>query len=91
MTAPPKRTPRIRAFIPALLAASLLLPAAALAQSSKGKGPSGPGPTDEDKAKAVDRRNYVKDTDEAYRKSLQRIPDAPKPDPWGGVREAPKK
>ena len=91
MSVPAIPLPRSRHLAFALLALALLLPpSSALAQSGK-KGPSGAPMTDEDKAKAVDRRNYERDTDEAYKKTLQRIPDAPKADPWGGVREAPKK
>jgi hypothetical protein len=50
------------------------------------------GPTAEQKAKALEKRAFEKNTDEAYKSTLSRIPDAQqKVDPWGGVRTAPQK
>jgi hypothetical protein len=78
--------PRHLAFV---LLATLLLPSPdALAQRNTGPAP---GLSDTDKAKALDKHLYEKDTDVAYKKALQRIPEAKKTDPWGGVREEPKK
>lgn len=44
------------------------------------------GPSDKDKAAAQERRNYVKDTDEAYKSSIDKIPEGKKADPWGTLR-----
>src|SRR5262249_18633989 len=51
------------------------------------------GPSEKEKAKAQEKRAFEKDTDEAYRSTLSRIPDAkqPKVDPWGGMRTTPQK
>ena len=43
------------------------------------------------KAKAQEKRIFEKDTDEAYKSTLNRISEAkqPKVDPWGSMRTAP--
>ena len=76
---------RMRAFITALIAAALFTQVAYAQHSSS----PGPGPSEKDKAAAQERRNFLKDTDEAYKSSLEKIPDAKKTDPWGSVRTPP--
>ena len=47
------------------------------------------GPTEKEKAKARDKQIFEKETDEAYKSTLSRMPDAKqKVDPWGNVRPA---
>ena len=49
-------------------------------------------PTEQQKAKAQEKRAFEKNTDEAYKSTLSRIPDAQqKVDPWGSLRTAPQK
>ncbi|MGA7388283.1 MAG: hypothetical protein WA322_25625 [Pseudolabrys sp.] len=50
------------------------------------------GPSEKEKAKAQEKRAFEKDTDEAYKSTLSKIPDAKqqKVDPWGSMRTAPK-
>jgi hypothetical protein len=51
-----------------------------------------PGPSEKEKAKARDKQIFEKETDEAYKSTLSRMPDAKqKVDPWGNVRPAPAK
>jgi len=39
-----------------------------------------------------EKRAFEKDTDEAYKSTLSKIPDAKqKVDPWGGIRTVPQK
>jgi hypothetical protein len=61
------------------------------AHAQHGSAPS--GPSEKEKAKAQEKRIFEKDTDEAYKSTLSRIPDAkqPKVDPWGSMRTAPQK
>jgi hypothetical protein len=51
------------------------------------------GPSEKEKAKAQEKRAFEKDTDEAYKATLGKIPDAKqqKVDPWGSMRTAPQK
>lgn len=80
----------LRPFGMAIVVAVLLMqPPCAHAQH--GAPPS--GPSEKEKAKAQEKRAFEKDTDEAYRSTLSRIPDAkqPKVDPWGGMRSSPQK
>ncbi len=50
------------------------------------------GPTEEQKVKAQEKRAFEKNTDEAYKSTINRIPDAQqKVDPWGNMRTAPQK
>jgi|SRR5262245_28598036 len=49
------------------------------------------GPSEQEKAKAAEKRAFEKDTDEAYKSTLSKMPDAKqKVDPWGSMR-APQK
>ncbi|MGB7657733.1 MAG: hypothetical protein WBL96_05260 [Pseudolabrys sp.] len=50
-------------------------------------------PNEKEKAKAQEKRAFEKDTDEAYKAMLSKIPDAKqqKADPWGSMRTAPQK
>ena len=49
------------------------------------------GPSEKEKAKAAEKRALEKDTDEAYKATLSKMPDAKqKVDPWGSMR-APQK
>ena len=51
------------------------------------------GPSEKEKAKAQEKRASEKETDEAYKATLSKIPDAKsqKVDPWGSIRTAPQK
>jgi hypothetical protein len=86
-----EHTPPLRLFLFALTALALLLPVAdAHAQGKKTSGPT--GLSDKDKAELKQKNAFEKETDAAYKKSLERIPaKQQKVDPWGSVREAPAK
>jgi hypothetical protein len=50
------------------------------------------GTSEKEKAKAQEKRILQKETDEAYKSTLSRIPDSKqKIDPWANVRTAPAK
>ena len=50
------------------------------------------GPSEKEKAKIQEKRAFEKDTDEAYKSTISKIPDAKqKIDPWGSMRTAPQK
>ena len=51
------------------------------------------GPSEKEKAKIQEKRAFEKDTDEAYKSTLSKIPDAKKQtvDPWGNMRTAPQR
>jgi hypothetical protein len=50
------------------------------------------GPSDKEKAKARDKLIDMKETDEAYKSTIKRIPDAKQSfDPWGNMRTPPAK
>jgi hypothetical protein len=81
----------LRPFVMAAVAAAVLLmqPSYVHAQHSS---PPSSGPSEKEKVKAQEKRIYEKDTDEAYRSTLSRIPDSKqKIDPWSNVRTAPAK
>jgi hypothetical protein len=73
------------------MVAAVLLMQASYAHAQHGSPPS--GPSEKEKAKAEEKRAFQKDTDEAYKSTLSRIPDAkqPKVDPWGSMRTTPQK
>ena len=78
----------LRPFSIAMVAAVLLMqPSYAHAQHA-----SAPArPSEKEKAKAAEKRAFEKDTDEAYKSTLSKMPDAKqKVDPWGSMR-APQK
>jgi hypothetical protein len=80
----------LRLFYIAVVAAVLIMQAPnAHAQHSSAPA----GPSEKERAKAQEKRTFEKDTDEAYKSTLSRIPDAkrPKVDPWGSMRTAPQK
>ena len=80
----------LRPFSVAVVAAVLLMqPPYAYAQH--GSPPA--GLSEKEKAKMQEKRAFEKDTDEAYKSTLSRMPDAkqPKVDPWGNMRAAPQK
>jgi hypothetical protein len=79
----------LRPFSIAVVAAVLLMSPSAHAQHSSA--PAEPSP--KEKAKAQEKRAFEKDTDEAYKSTLSKIPDAKqqKVDPWGSMRTAPQK
>jgi hypothetical protein len=73
----------------ALVAAALLMQAPC-AHAQHSSAPA--GPSEKEKAKARDKQIYEKETDEAYRSTLKRLPDVKQNvDPWGNVRTAPTK
>jgi hypothetical protein len=50
------------------------------------------GMSEKEKAKLQEKRAFEKDTDEAYKSTISKIPDAKqKLDPWGNMRTAPQK
>jgi len=50
------------------------------------------GLSEKEKAKLQEKRAFEKDTDEAYKSTLRKIPDAKqKVDPWGSMRTVPQK
>ena len=71
--------------------AAVLLIQAPYAYAQHKSAPTGPSETE--KAKAQEKRAFEKDTDEAYKAMLSKIPDAKqqKADPWGSMRTAPQK
>jgi hypothetical protein len=74
----------------AVIAAALLM-SASFAHAQHGSPPT--GPSEKEKAKMREKRAFEKDTDEAYKSTLSKIPDAKqqKVDPWGSIRTAPQK
>lgn len=76
----------MRAFIAAMMAATLFTQVAFAQHASPPAGPS-----DKEKAALAEKRAREKDIDEAYKSSLGRIPDSKQQnaDPWGNLR-APK-
>ena len=69
--------------------AAVLLMQAPCAQAQRKQIPQ--GPSEKEKAKAQQKRAFEKDTDEAYKAAIGRIPDAKRADPWGSMRTAPQK
>ena len=79
----------LRPFL--IAAATVLLMQAPYAHAQHKQVPQ--GPSEKEKAKAEQKRAFEKDTDEAYKAAIGRIPDAKqqKTDPWGSMRTAPQK
>jgi hypothetical protein len=74
----------MRAFLAAMIAATVLTQSAYAQQHGP---PSKPQLTDEQKAKIQDKRSFEKDTDEAYKSTLKKMPDVKQNvDPWGNLR-----
>jgi Tfp pilus assembly protein PilN len=72
----------MRAFIAALIAAALFTQTA----YAQHKAPAD-GPSEKQKAEVQAKRAYQKDTDEAYKSTIDKIPDSKKTaDPWGSMR-----
>jgi hypothetical protein len=70
--------------------AAVLLMQTPYARAQKHASPPA-GPSEQEKAKAAEKRAFEKDTDEAYKSTLSKMPDAKqKVDPWGSMR-APQK
>ena len=96
LTAPPtvqrdeKNRRTLRPFSIAVVAAALLIQTP-YAHAQHASAPA--GPSEKEKAKAAEKRAFEKDTDEAYKAMLSKIPDAKqqKADPWGSMRTAPQK
>jgi len=81
-----------RALRPFLIAAAtVLLMQAPYAHAQHKQVPQ--GPSEKEKAKAQQKRAFEKDTDEAYKAAIGRIPDVKqqKSDPWGSMRTTPQK
>ena len=73
-----------------LIAASAAL--IVFAQAAHAQMPSPPpAPSEKQKAAEAEKRARVKDIDEAYDKTIKRMPDvkAPAADPWGNLRATP--
>jgi hypothetical protein len=74
----------LRAFSIAAVAAALLTQTS-YAHAQHASAPA--GPSEKEKAKAAEKRAFEKDTDEAYKATLSKMPDAKqKVDPWGSMR-----
>jgi hypothetical protein len=92
LTAGTRNTKLRRALHLVLMAAlgAALLTQPSYVQAQHSSAPA--GPSEKEKAKAQEKRMYEKDTDEAYKSTLSRIPDSKqKVDPWGSIRTAPAK
>ena len=85
-----KNRSAMRPFSIAAVAAALLMQAPC-AHAQHSAAPA--GPSEKAKAKAQEKRAFEKDTDEAYKSTLSKIPDAKQQtvDPWGNMRAAPQK
>ena len=85
-----KNRSAVRPFSIAAVAAVLLMQAP-YAHGQHSGAPT--GPSEKVKAKAQEKRAFEKDTDEAYKSTLSKIPDAKQQtvDPWGNMRTAPQK
>jgi hypothetical protein len=76
-------------IIMAVIAAALLMQMPSL-HAQHGSPPS--GLSEKEKARLQEKRAFEKDTDEAYKSTLSKIPDVKqKVDPWGSMRTVPKK
>jgi hypothetical protein len=74
----------LRAFSIVAVAAALLMQTP-YAHAQHASAPA--GPSEKEKAKAAEKRAFEKDTDEAYKSTLSKMPDAKqKVDPWGSMR-----
>lgn len=62
-----------------------------LSQAAVAQMPKPPPPSEKQKAAEAEKRQRAKDTDEAYQKTMSRMPDvkAPPADPWGNLRATP--
>ena len=82
--------PSLHLLLVALAAAALLLQAspAAAQHASPPQGMS-----DQQKAKIMEKKQFQKDTEDAYQSTMSRLPDVKqqKVDPWGNMRAAPQK
>lgn len=79
----------MRLFLATLAALVVIAQAApALAQSQI---PTTPEPSAKQKAAEAEKRQQAKDIDDAYAKTMSRMPDvkAPAADPWGNLRASP--
>jgi hypothetical protein len=49
--------------------------------------------SDQQKAKIMEKKQFQKDTEDAYQSTMSRLPDVKqqKVDPWGNMRAAPQK
>ena len=76
----------MRLFLAMLVA---LIAFAQVAQAQPLQAP--PAPSEKQKAAEAEKRQRVKDIDEAYSKTINRMPDvkAPAADPWGNLRAPP--
>jgi hypothetical protein len=83
-------SPTFHPLLIALATAALLLQASrADAQHSSPP----PSMSDQQKAKIMERKQFQKDTEDAYQSTMSRLPDVKqqKVDPWGNMRAAPQK
>jgi hypothetical protein len=82
-----RRAPRLFSMV---MVAAALLVLAPYAHAQHASPPA--GPSEKQKAKALEKQTEVKETDEAYKSTLKRIPDAKQNvDPWGNMRTTPAK
>ena len=73
------------------LAASALLLQAPRADAQHASPPA--SMSDQQKAKIMEKKQFQKDTEDAYQSTMSRLPDVKqqKVDPWGNMRAAPQK
>jgi hypothetical protein len=81
----------LRPFYMAMVA-TLLLMQPPYAHAQQHSSPPA-GASEKEKAKIREKRAFERDTDEAYKSTISRIPDAKqqKVDPWGSMRTTPQK
>ena len=82
--------PALPLLLLALGTAALLMQVpCALAQHSSPP----PSMSDQQKAKIMEKKQFQKDTEDAYQSTMSRLPDVKqqKVDPWGNMRAAPQK
>ena len=82
--------PTLHLLLIALAAAALLLQASR-ADAQHASPPA--SMSDQQKAKIQEKKQFQKDTEDAYQSTMSRLPDVKqqKVDPWGNMRAAPQK
>ena len=79
----------MRLFV--VMLAALVVFAQATPAHAQGHVPTTPAPSEKQKAAEAEKRQRAKDIDDAYSKTMSRMPDvkAPAADPWGNLRASP--
>lgn len=85
-----EKSRRAHLFFSMAMLAAVLLMQPLCAEAQHASPPT--GPSEKEKAKMREKRALEKETDEAYKSTISKIPDAKqKVDPWGSMRTAPQK